>query len=164
MECGGGRGGRVMMETPDEWCVSTQVRAVVERVDHPNLRVLWDLMHTQRFMERPEHTMRTIGHLTAHLHAHDGRYQTPAGPLENGLKSRPIRLPAVPRKQAVRIPRILAASFLWQGVRRPRKGRGNSYWQTLLGPAFTPGERANEECHLSAPFMGLFPRFAAKAP
>ena len=69
----------VLMETHDEWCVSAQVRAVVEKVDHPNLRVLWDLMHPQRFMERPEETMRTIGHLTAHLHAHDGRYESVDG-------------------------------------------------------------------------------------
>ena len=71
------KGVTVMMETHDEWCVSTQVRAVVEQVDHPNLRVLWDLMHTQRFMERPEETMRNIGHLAVHLHAHDGLYETP---------------------------------------------------------------------------------------
>ncbi|MDA0745412.1 MAG: TIM barrel protein [bacterium] len=67
----------VLFETHDEWCVSTQVREVVERVNHPNLRILWDLMHTQRFMERPAETMQTIGHLTAHLHVHDGRYETP---------------------------------------------------------------------------------------
>ena len=55
------KGVRVLMETHDEWCVSTQVREVVERVNHPHLRVLWDLMHTQRFMERPQETFQTIG-------------------------------------------------------------------------------------------------------
>ncbi len=69
----------VLFETHDEWCVSAQVREVVERVSHPNLRVLWDLMHPARFMERPAETMATIGHLTAHLHAHDGLYETPEG-------------------------------------------------------------------------------------
>jgi len=73
------KGVTVLMETHDEWCVSTQVRAVVEKVDHPNLKVLWDIMHPQRFMERPEETMRTVGHLTRHLHAHDGLYETPEG-------------------------------------------------------------------------------------
>ena len=69
----------VLMETHDEWCVSTQVRAVVEEVNHPNLKVLWDLMHPQRFMEPPEETMQNIGHLTRHLHAHDGRYDQENG-------------------------------------------------------------------------------------
>ena len=73
----------LLMETHDNWCVSAQVRAVVEEVDHPNLRVLWDLMHPQRMMERSDETMRTIGHLTAHLHAHDGRYEMPQGRLAN---------------------------------------------------------------------------------
>ncbi len=77
------KGVTVLMETHDEWCVSTQVREVVERVDHSNLRVLWDLMHPQRFMERPEETFGTIGHLTAHLHAHDGRYETPESRIGN---------------------------------------------------------------------------------
>ncbi len=67
------------METHDEWCVSTQVRAVVEKVNHPNLGVLWDLMHPQRFMETPEETFRNIGALTKHLHAHDGRYDEENG-------------------------------------------------------------------------------------
>ena len=73
------RGVTVLMETHDEWCVSVQVRAVVETVNHPNLRVLWDLMHPQRQMEHPEETMQTIGHLTRHLHAHDGRYDEENG-------------------------------------------------------------------------------------
>ena len=75
------RGVIVMMETHDEWCVSTQVRAVVEKVNHPNLGVLWDLMHTQRYMERPEETMQTIGAMAKHLHAHDGRYDTENGKI-----------------------------------------------------------------------------------
>ena len=74
------RGVTVMLETHDEWCVSAQVRAVVEQVNHPNMAVLWDFMHTQRFMERTEETMITIGSLTRHIHAHDGKYR------ENGTQ------------------------------------------------------------------------------
>ena len=67
----------ILMETHDEWCVSAQVRAVIEEVDYTNLRALWDIMHPQRFMERPAETMANIGHLTAHVHAHDGIYDKP---------------------------------------------------------------------------------------
>lgn len=69
------RGVTVLMETHDEWCNSAHVRSVVETVNHPNLAVLWDFMHTQRMGERPEETMGVIGALTKHLHAHDGRYE-----------------------------------------------------------------------------------------
>ena len=62
----------LLLETHDDWSASAPVRAVVERAGHANLRVLWDLMHTQRMLERPADTFAVIGALTAHLHAHDG--------------------------------------------------------------------------------------------
>ncbi len=39
-----------------DWCHSASVRAVVEKADHPNLQVLWDFMHPQRMLEKPEET------------------------------------------------------------------------------------------------------------
>ena len=54
--------------------VSPPVRAVIERVDHANLQVLWDFMHPQRMLEAPEETFLAIGMLTRHTHAHDGDY------------------------------------------------------------------------------------------
>jgi sugar phosphate isomerase/epimerase len=74
------RGVTVLMETHDEWCNSAHVRSVVKTVNHPNLAILWDCMHTQRMGEHPEETMGVIGNLTRHLHAHDGRY------VDNGNK------------------------------------------------------------------------------
>ena len=65
----------VLLETHDDWSNSAPVRAVVERAGHPNLRVLWDLMHTQRMLERPADTFAAIGTLTAHLHGHDAAYR-----------------------------------------------------------------------------------------
>lgn len=64
----------VLMETHDDWSHSSEVAAVVERVSHPNLKVLWDIMHPQRMMEKPPETFGVIGHLTRHLHAHDAVY------------------------------------------------------------------------------------------
>ena len=73
----------VLLETHDAWCSSSLVRAVVERVDDPHLRVLWDIMHPQRMFERPDETMQVIGGLTRHLHAHDGNFPDPAGRIVN---------------------------------------------------------------------------------
>jgi len=78
----------VLMETHDDWSCSAPVRAVVEKVDSPSLRILWDVMHPQRMMERPQETFVTIGGLTEHLHAHDGAYvdgQMKVGPLGEGV-------------------------------------------------------------------------------
>ena len=68
------RGVTVLLETHDEWCHSSEVRAVVERVNDPCLRVLWDIIHPQRLMETPKETFASIGHLTCHVHGHDGVY------------------------------------------------------------------------------------------
>ena len=65
----------LLLETHDDWSASAPVRTVVERASHPNLRVLWDFMHTQRMLERPADTFAAIGTLTAHVHAHDGAYR-----------------------------------------------------------------------------------------
>ena len=64
----------LLLETHDDWSSSAPVRAVVERVDHPNVAVLWDLQHPQRMMETPEQTFAALGHRAKHLHAHDASY------------------------------------------------------------------------------------------
>jgi sugar phosphate isomerase/epimerase len=78
----------VLMETHDDWCASASVRAVVEAVDSPRVKVLWDFMHPQRMMERPEESFANLGALTAHVHAHDGSLvdgRLQVGPLGEGI-------------------------------------------------------------------------------
>ncbi len=82
------RGVTVLMETHDDWSCSAPVRAVVEQADHPNLQALWDIMHPQRMLEKPEETFGVIGACTRHLHAHDGSYvdgKIQTGPLGEGV-------------------------------------------------------------------------------
>ncbi|MHB0876120.1 MAG: sugar phosphate isomerase/epimerase family protein [Anaerolineae bacterium] len=64
----------VLLETHDDWSHSSDVRAVVQQANHPNLRALWDIMHPQRMMETPAETFANIGSLTRHVHGHDGIY------------------------------------------------------------------------------------------
>lgn len=68
------RGVTVLLETHDDWSHSSDVRAVIEQANHPNLRALWDFMHPQRMMETPQETFANIGRYTRHLHGHDGVY------------------------------------------------------------------------------------------
>jgi len=77
----------VLMETHDDWSCSAPVRAVVEQAGHPNLKILWDIMHPQRMLEKPEETFQVVGEYTRHLHAHDGSYvngKMQTGPLGEG--------------------------------------------------------------------------------
>jgi sugar phosphate isomerase/epimerase len=82
------RGVTVLLETHDDWSCSAPVRGVIEQAGHPNLRALWDFMHPQRMLEKPEETFATIGPYTRHLHAHDGQYvdgKIVVGPLGKGV-------------------------------------------------------------------------------
>jgi sugar phosphate isomerase/epimerase len=68
------RGVVVLMETHDDWSCSAPVRAVVEQAEQSNLKVLWDFMHPQRMLEKPEESFSVLADYTRHLHAHDGSY------------------------------------------------------------------------------------------
>lgn len=72
------RGVTVCLESHDAWCRSNMVASVVDAVDHPAFAALWDLMHTQRFLESPTESFVKLGARVKHLHVHDGRY-TPDG-------------------------------------------------------------------------------------
>jgi sugar phosphate isomerase/epimerase len=73
----------VLLETHDDWSCSAPVRAVIEQAGHPNLRALWDFMHPQRMMEKPEETFQALGPYAQHMHIHDGAYVE--GRIEVGL-------------------------------------------------------------------------------
>ena len=77
------RGVTVTIETHDDWCVSAQVRALVERIDHPNVRALWDLRHPQRFFERPTESFANLGPITAHVQWSNGAYPDEQSPLQD---------------------------------------------------------------------------------
>jgi sugar phosphate isomerase/epimerase len=89
------RGVVVLMETHDDWSCSAPVRAVVEQAEHPNLKVLWDFMHPQRMLEKPEESFAALADHTRHLHAHDGTYvdgRMQVGPLGTGVIDHQIPL------------------------------------------------------------------------
>tara|TARA_B100001094_G_C18035975_1_gene722539 strand:- start:191 stop:1009 length:819 start_codon:yes stop_codon:yes gene_type:complete len=64
----------ILMETHDDWSCSAPVRTVVERLGSPNLKILWDFMHTQRMLELPYESYQILGPYVDHLHAHDGTF------------------------------------------------------------------------------------------
>ena len=75
------RGVTILMETHDDWSNTAAVRAVIETVNHPSLKCLWDVMHPQRMLETVEESFAAIGRHTLHVHAHDGDYDPATGRL-----------------------------------------------------------------------------------
>ena len=66
----------VCMETHDSWSDPRNVRAVMERVDHPSIAVTWDVMHPVRTTELSmRQAYELIEPWVRHVHIHDGSKQ-----------------------------------------------------------------------------------------
>jgi hypothetical protein len=128
------------METHDDWSNSASVRAVIEGLNHPHLKVLWDCMHPQRMLGPPSQVLRchprchwaeastdwnqacchttetveesfaAVGKHTRHVHAHDGSYDPATGKLADP----PPPVLQTPRQILGRFP--IENSFLIGGV------------------------------------------------
>jgi len=60
------------LETHDDWTDSTVVSRVIEKVNHPNVGVLWDLHHPFRFNhEDPEETYANLSPYVVSVHVKD---------------------------------------------------------------------------------------------
>lgn len=66
------QGVTVLLETHDAFCRGAEVARVLQQVDHPRFKVIWDVHHPFRMGESIEETWRLIGARTAHVHLKDG--------------------------------------------------------------------------------------------
>ncbi len=70
---GGACGVTVTLETHDAWTSSEDVLALMQAVDLPSVRVLWDAHHTYRAGEAPEQTLALLRDAIAYVHLKDSR-------------------------------------------------------------------------------------------
>lgn len=85
------------VETHDSWCDARELARVIVRVDHPNVRVNWDIMHPTRAGLTVDEAFDAVGQLTRHCHFHDGRQG------EKGLELCPIGQGQVDHRRAVEL-------------------------------------------------------------
>lgn len=68
------RGVAVCLETHDHWCDPADLVRVLEAVDHPSIRINWDLMHPVFTAGKTmEEAFRALRPWVAHAHVHDCR-------------------------------------------------------------------------------------------
>ncbi len=68
-----GRGVVLAFETHDAWTDPTEVISVLQRVDHPSVRVNWDVMHPLRQSGLPvAEAFEMLKDWIVHVHVHDG--------------------------------------------------------------------------------------------
>jgi len=63
----------VTLETHDSWSHSADVLELLQVVNAPVVKVLWDIHHTCRMGETPTQSVATLGSAIAFVHAKDGR-------------------------------------------------------------------------------------------
>jgi fatty-acyl-CoA synthase len=62
----------LLLETNGIYAESQKIRSLVEKIDHPNLAVLWDVHHPFRFYHEPAaETYENLKHLIKHIHIKD---------------------------------------------------------------------------------------------
>lgn len=61
----------VMLETHDSWTRSEDVRELIQAVNLPMVKVLWDTHHTYRSGEPPAQTLALLGDAIAYVHLKD---------------------------------------------------------------------------------------------
>lgn len=65
---------KVCLETHDHWCLPEHVAEIMRRVDHPAIRVNWDIMHPVRVEKvTMAGAYATLKPWISHCHFHDGR-------------------------------------------------------------------------------------------
>jgi sugar phosphate isomerase/epimerase len=73
----GERGVFVCMETHDDWCDPRHVAEIMQRVDHPNVCVNWDVMHPVRTgLATIDESFEILKSWIRHLHIHDAHKES----------------------------------------------------------------------------------------
>jgi sugar phosphate isomerase/epimerase len=85
------------VETHDSWCDARELARVIRRVDHPSVRVNWDIMHPVRAGLTIDEAFEAIGPFTEHCHVHDGR------PGDDGIELCPIGQGAIDHRRAIEL-------------------------------------------------------------
>lgn len=68
---------KVCLETHDDWCQADAVAGIVSEINHPNIRVNWDIWHTVRKGTSVEDSWALLKSWTSHVHIHDGLLDEP---------------------------------------------------------------------------------------
>ncbi|MEU2428335.1 sugar phosphate isomerase/epimerase family protein [Streptomyces sp. NPDC007861] len=83
-------GVRVLLETHDSHSTAAAVSRVLDRVDHPGVGAIWDLMHTWRADEDPQDSYRALAPHLAYVQVKDIASRTDTTPLPLGAGVLPL--------------------------------------------------------------------------
>ena len=64
----------VWIETHNDYSEGKILKELLDAVDAPNLKIIWDIIHPIECGETPEETIAYLGNRIAHVHIKDGQY------------------------------------------------------------------------------------------
>ena len=62
----------IWLETHSDLSAAAEAKRMLDLVDMPNLKILWDVMHSVEFKETPEESLQILNGCLAHVHWKDG--------------------------------------------------------------------------------------------
>lgn len=89
----------VLLETHDDWSSTTSVLSVIERINAPSIKILWDVPHSLRVGDSPATAAKKIGNRLGYVHLKD---EAPAMGVLSGV-------PVIPGTGIIPVPEILTA-------------------------------------------------------
>jgi sugar phosphate isomerase/epimerase len=119
----------IAIEPHDDFVHSASVIPLMEQIDHPRLKVIWDIGNTYAAGEDPEQGLRTFSGRIAYLHVKDGR-RTAAG-----WQLRPLGQGDVPLSKIFNL--LVNADF---------EGAVSIEWERAWHPELDPPEVALPAC------------------
>jgi len=88
----------LLAETNGIYAESARLKALIEKINHPNLAVLWDVHHPYRFYnEKPQETYANLGPWIRHVHVKDSVLE------EGKVKYKMLGYGDVPVKEALEV-------------------------------------------------------------
>jgi sugar phosphate isomerase/epimerase len=124
------------VETHDSWCNAADLARVLDRVDHPNVRANWDIMHPVNAAGMTmDDAFTHLRPYVRHVHFHDGKRNA-----KGGLDLCPIGQGIVDHKRAIQLLKSIAFPGYLSG-----EWINWEPWQTHL-----PRELATMKSYLSA--------------
>ncbi len=95
------RGVAVCVETHDAWCLPDDLAAVMRRVNHPAIGVVWDILHPVRVHKIPiDQAFAVLQSWIRHVHVHDG--------MPNSTQLAPIGRGCIDHKRAIELLTLVA--------------------------------------------------------
>ena len=70
------KGVELWLETHSSFSTGKSMKELTDLINRPNVKIIWDLLHSVEYHETPKETVRQLGKKIVHIHLKDGKPNT----------------------------------------------------------------------------------------